>query len=672
MQNRFGFKDFVLLVVVLGVGLLVLLQMLQSDRVWDRLDDIQAKVGEIEQQVGGGGDTEAIRDELNQLRTAIATRPININLGGVSAEGISVGGGDAALGGTGAGTIEAPTARDESWARAGVPIAWQEPWDFASDPKDVPGFRRGGEFTEIFNAQPAKITPYLSTDVYGRRVIDRVVETLAAYDPETLALRGVLADGWQLDPDGMWLRVHIDPKATFSDGIPVTAEDVRWTFVDFIKNPLIEAERARATLDMIENVEVIDEHTAEFTFNKPLFTNLSYTLGSYILPKHFYSRFEPSQINQSTALVMGSGPFRIGNLDPDDQWTPGQDIVIVRNERYWGKAKAPLASLRSKVVTDPLAALVSYRNGEGDMLTPSSVQYAEYRDDEEFLKTSAIHDWLNMRSGYSFIGWQCGPRGGPGGRLTPFHDERVRRGMTQILDRELMIRDIWAGGGVVARGPNSPASPASAPDVSPWPFDEDEGDRLFAEAGWVDADGDGVREYQLDDGIFPKGTLFEFEFTIATGGETTERIISYLKSQSLKNGIVCNAKVVDWSFYSDMLKQRNFDAMIMAWSASAPESDPRQIWHSSSILDQGDNFIQWGSPEADAFIDAGRAQLGEEARMADWHGLHRTIHQSQPYTFLRASPWIRFVNREIGNVVEHKTGLEPQEFFRAAAPLPGN
>jgi peptide/nickel transport system substrate-binding protein len=676
MQNRFGFKDFVLLVVVLGVGLLVLLQMLQSDRVWDRLDDIQAKVGEIEQQVGGGGDVDAIRDELNALRTAIATRPININLGGVSAGEISVGdgggGGSGAAGGAPENGGTSNGVRDDSWARPGVPIAWQKPWDFASDPSTVPGFRRGGEFTEIFNAQPAKITPYLSTDVYGRRVIDRVVETLAAYDPETLAIRGVLADGWQLDPDGLWLRVHIDPDATFSDGVPVTAEDVRWTFMDFIFNPLVEAERSRATLDMIENVEVIDEHTAEFTFNKSLFTNLDYTLGAYILPKHFYSRFEPSQINPSTGLLMGSGPFRISNLDPDDQWTPGQDIVIVRNERYWGDAKPPLGSLRSKVVTDPLAALVAYRNGEGDMLTPSSVQYAEYRDDEEFLKSSAIHNWLNMRSGYSFIGWQCGPRGGPGGKLTPFHDARVRKGMTHILDRELMIRDIFEGVGVVATGPNSPASPASAPDVSPWPFDEAAADRLFAEAGWVDADGDGVREYQLDDGVFAKGTPFEFEFTIATGGETTERIISYLKSQCLKNGIVCNPKIVDWSFYSDMLKQRNFDAMIMAWSASAPESDPRQIWHSSSILDQGDNFIQWGSPEADAFIDAGRAELDTEARMADWHGLHRTIHEGQPYTFLRVSPWIRFVNREIGNVIEHKTGLEPQEFFRAAAPLAEN
>ncbi|MEE2896014.1 MAG: ABC transporter substrate-binding protein [Planctomycetota bacterium] len=665
MQNRFGFKDFVLLVVILVIGLLVVLQMLQADRVWSRIGDIQSKMSEIEQQIAMGGNDD-LRRELSELKTLIATRPININLGGVSAGDVSFD--------SGGGAADMPPVdgeRDESWARAGVPIDWQDRVRFSSQPKEVPGFRRGGEFIEIFGAQPSRITPYLAGDVYARRVTDRVIESMANYDPETLELRGVLAEAWQFDPDGRWLRVRIDPRARFSDGMPVTSEDVRWTFMDFIKNPLIEAERARATLDMIEDVKIIDEHSVEFVFNKSLFTNLAYTLGGYVLPKHFYSQFEPSQINQSTGLTMGSGHFRLERLDPDDQWTPGEDIVIVRNEQYWGDDPAPLASLRFKVISNSLASLVAFRNGEGDMLTPSSPQYAELRDDEAFLEDNVIHNWLNMRSGYSFIGWQCGPRGGEGGKLTPFHDPRVRRGMTQILDRELMIKDIWEGVGVVATGPNGPTSPASSPNVAAWPFDQDAADRLFAEAGWVDADGDGVREYQKDDGIFAKGSPFEFEFTITASGETAERVVSYLKTQCLKNGIVCTPKLVDWSYYTDMLKQRNFDAMIMGWSASAPESDPQQIWHSSSILDQADNFIQWANADADAFIEGGRGTLDIEARMQMWHGLHETIHEDQPYTFLRVVPWIRFVKNDIGNVVEYKTGLEPQEFFRAAAPTPG-
>jgi peptide/nickel transport system substrate-binding protein len=664
MQNRFGFKDFVILAVVFIVGVLVALQMQQTDRAWARIGDIQAKMTEIEKQFASGGNDD-LRREISELKTAIANRPININLGGVSSRDVSVGTDDPMVpDGTNA---EAATAMDESWARPGVKIARRESTGFTSDPEAVPGFKDGGEFTEIFGARMPRITPYLSGDVYSRRVLDQVVEPLGSYDPETLQIKGVLADAWQFDPDGMWLRVHLDPRAIFSDGMPVTAEDVRWTVEDFIKNTRIEAERSRSTLDMIEAVKVIDDRTVEFVFNKAVFTNLDYTLGIYVLPKHVYAPLEESVINQSTGILVGSGPFRLEVMDVDNQWSPGEDVVIVRNERYWGAEKPALESMRFKVITEPTAALVGFRNGDGDMLTPSSTQYSKLRKDGDFLQNNAIYKWVNMRSGYSFIGWQCGRRGGPpDGRWTPFHDQRVRRAMTMILDREQMIRSIWAGVGVVSTGPNSPSSPSSNPDISPWPYDPAAAKALLAEAGWADADGDGILEYQRDDEFFSKGMPFKFEFTITNSGETSERIISYLVSQCGESGIICEPRVVDWSFYSDMLKRRDFDAMIMAWSASSPESDPKQIWHRLSILDQGDNFIQWDSPAASDLIDKGRAAMDRDERMLVWHDFHSVIHEEQPYTFLRVSPWIRFINREIGNVQTYPIGLETGEFFRVA------
>ena len=275
-----------------------------------------------------------------------------------------------------------------------------------------------------------------------------------------------------------------------------------------------------------------------------------------------------------------------------------------------------------------------------------------------------------MRSGYSFIGWQCGNRNNVEGELTPFHDARVRRAMTMILDRPKMIRDIWDGVGVPATGPNSPASPASNPEVTPWSYDPEKADALFAEAGWEDSDGDGIREYQFDDGVFRKGEKFEFEFTITASGQSAERVVKYLQNQCRRNGITCNPRLVDWSFYSQMLKTRDFDAMIMGWSANSPESDPRQIWHSTSILDQADNFIQWHNEEADVLIDEGRVTMDTESRMKIWHALHGVIHEDQPYTFLRVVPWIRFIKNDIGNVHMYPAALDRAEFFRAASSQP--
>ena len=207
MQNRFGFKDFIQFLLLAIVVVLGWMQLVQQDR--DRLlqQDLLAKLGSIEKRIASGG---------------LAVSPAAATSTSVAA------------------------VRNDSWAREGAKIEWQEPWGFATDPRTVPGFEEGGEFTDLFEAQPAKLTPYLGTDVYVARVADRVVDSLGAYDAKTLRFRGTLAEAWQQDPNGLWIRVKIRDDARFSDGEPVTAEDVRYTFMDFINNPSLETERSRS------------------------------------------------------------------------------------------------------------------------------------------------------------------------------------------------------------------------------------------------------------------------------------------------------------------------------------------------------------------------------------------------------------------------------------------
>lgn len=616
MNNRFGLKDFFQIVLLLAVLVLVWLSMLQRDREWVLQRDMLEKLGAIEKKLASG---------------VVASGPVR-----PSAQ-------------------QSETSRDESWARPGVKIEWQKPWDFATDPRTQPGFAEGGEFTEIFEAQPPKVTPNIASDVYGRRVIDRVCDTLGAYDPQTLEFRGVLAAAWQQDPAGLWIRVRLRDGLRFSDGEPLTAEDVRWTFDDYIFNPSMETERVRATLDQIEDVKVIDPRTVEFTFNRSLSFNLTYTLGNYVLPKHYYSKLQPSQINSATGLLVGSGPFKLERLDVENQWTPGQDLVLVRNENFWGP-RPPLDRMRFKVVADSTSRLAAYQSDEGDMITPTSPQFVKKTKEAGWDTLNFSPRWVNMRSGYSFIVWNEGKNSG---RQTPFADKRVRQAMTLCLDRERMIKDIWEGVGEVSQGPVNPESPVFASDIKPWPFDPTKGKALLAEAGWQDRNGDGILENE-------KGDRFEFEFTRSGSDEISERISTFIKDSYARVGIVMIVKPIDWAAMSDILKARSFDALTMAWSASAPESDPRQIFHSESIKEGGDNFAQWNSPAADKAIDGIRTTIDFEARRKVWHEFQAVIHEEQPYTFIRVAPWLRFVKKSIGNVETYKSGLEPWEFFRAA------
>ena len=624
MNNRFGFKDLLQLVLLVAVLIAVLLSMKQRDREWVLQRDVLEKLGAIEKR----------------LATATA--------GGLAPSAAPSAAPRAA-------TVAAPAARDESWARPGVAIEWQPPWEFATDPRSKPGFAEGGEFTEIFEGQPPKIVPLIASDVYGRRVYDRVCDSLGTYDPKTLAFRGLLAEAWQRDPAGLWIRVRLRDGLRFSDGEPLTAEDVRWTFMDFIFNPSMETERSRSTLDMIEDVKVVDPRTVEFAFNKALSFNLEYTLGMYVLPKHFYGTLQPSQINSGTGLLMGSGPFKLERLDVENQWTQGNDVVLVRNENYWGPRPA-LDRLRFKVVVDGTSRLAAYQSDEGDMIIPTAPQFVRKTKEAGWDDRNQSLKWVNMRSGYSFIAWNQGRNAG---RQTPFADARVRRAMTLCLDRGRLIADVFEGIGEVSQGPVNPESPIFDDAIDPWPFDPEAGKRLLAEAGWEDRNGDGILENE-------KGERFEFEFTRSGSDEISERISTFIKDSYARVDIVMKVKPIDWAAMADILKGRTFDAITMAWSASAPESDPSQIFHSKSIREGGDNFAQWNSPAADRAIDAIRSTIDFDERRKAWFEFQRVIHEEQPYTFLRVSPWLRFVKKEIGNVETYKSGLEPVEFFRGA------
>lgn len=166
------------------------------------------------------------------------------------------------------------------------------------------------------------------------------------------------------------------------------------------------------------------------------------------------------------------------------------------------------------------------------------------------------------------------------------------------------------------------------------------------------------------------GEKFQFEYTYAGGSEISDRVARFVKDSFQAIGIVVEPRSVDWSVYQDLLKQRDFDAITLGWGANAPESDPMQIFHSSSIKNQGDNFAQWSNAEADRLIDAGRAELDPDKRAAIWRQLEAVLHDEQPYTFVRVPPWTRFVRREVGNVVMYPKGLEPAEYFRAGASTP--
>ncbi len=625
MEQRFGLKDALSLILILAVGASVWLSMVQEDRRWREMRDLRAAVGEQTQTLA------ALRRRLDELPLAAPTPATET---------------------ADAKPSSATSAVDvDSWARPGVPVTRPEFWTFASDPRGLPGFAEGGTLNEALEGNPAKITPYVHNDLYYLRIVNEsVCESLAMFDSRTLELRAWLAEAWQQDPAGLWLRVKIDDRARFSDGTPVTADDVRFTFMDYVLNPQIQADAHRSLIAIVIDVKVISEKVAEFQFREARYNSINAAMRNPILPRAFYSGFTPSQLNQSTGLLMGSGPYRLERLDPDDQWRPPQPLTLVRNEYYWGE-RLPIERVRFVFLADPLARLTALENGEVDVARAQPAQFRRKIDESAFTEKFHTLAWTNMRSGYGFVAWNCGDRGG---RPTPFADKRVRQAMTLMIDRERVARDFFEGLASVASGPFTPTQ--SDPAIQPWPFDMDRAVALLEEAGWSDRDGDGIRENAA-------GEPLTFEYLYASGGPVGERMGKYLIDQGARLGMRVNLKVVDFATMRSLRTSHDFDSFVLQWSWSAPESDVFQLFHSSQASGEGDNWVQWRNPEADALIEKARTTIDPAKRRAVWHELHGLIHHEQPFTFLYNQPWLYFVSKRIQNVNAYPAGLDRREMF---------
>ncbi|MDX2114666.1 MAG: ABC transporter substrate-binding protein [Planctomycetota bacterium] len=644
MPSRFGLKDLVIIALALAAGAASILNLVQQDRLWARtrqlaadaeahartLTEVSERLAALEARPAPptAEDFAALRQQVERLRAQPAPA------------------GDAAPPRS-AGTPSDTSADDDAadWF-AGVPVTRPAPWTPAHDPRQHPAFAPGGTLTEALEGAVSKLTPYLATDAYSFRVInDAVCQSLAAYDMATLEPRAQLADAWQVDPAGLWLRVRIRPGARWSDGAPVTADDIRFTFRDFVQNPRINAAAHRASFAAVREVRVVSERVAEFRFDTPLFSSLSVALFNPIIPRHFYEPISPESLNASTGLLMGSGPWKLA--PQEGQWAPPAPILLVRNEHFAGPVP-PLERLRFTVVPDAGTRLAELEQNRADLIRATPEQIVAARAGQGPAATPLV--WTNMRSGYTFIAWNTGERRG---RASPFADVRVRRAMTHLLDRERMNRDFYRGLASVSTGPFPPTQ--ADPDLKPIPFDLQRAAALLDECGWSDRNADGVREDA-------QGSPFEFEFAYTPGGVMGEPLALYLKDQAAKVGIRVTPRAVDFTTLTQMRRSRDFDAFYLQLSWSGPESDPFSYFHQSQA-DAGENWTGWRSPETSALIDRARSTIDPAARAPLWREVHRAIAEQQPFTFLLDVPWLRLVSPRVHNVHSYPGTLDRREFF---------
>jgi peptide/nickel transport system substrate-binding protein len=632
MENRFGFKDFVLMTLVVIVGILVVWQMWQADLQYKQVKKLSADLTNLSTSFAGvQRNTVAIEQQTTTLSKELAQA--RQQLQDLSARGVAI------------------AANPATAAANPAPVAPTPGTAVIADPKDpfwrikaaraMDNFQEGDWLVDNFGARVGKITPLISSDIYGATVQARTLETLLTRDPETLEYMPLLAESYQISDDGLSVTYKLRRGVVFSDGAPFTASDVTFT-IERIMDPVLDAARTRSYfIDNGLKVEALDEYTVKFTLAKPYFELLSITGDLAILPRHFYSKYTAQQMNDNPGLILGSGPYR---MQTPDGWRPGEPLILVRNERYWGTPPAYNRIVYREVQEDA-ASTVMFRNGELDILPATPQQFEQMKKDESITSRANALAYYSMLGGYTYIAWNQERAG----KKTPFADVRVRRAMTLLIDRQRLADEIWLGFGQPATGPFAPGNPQADPNIKALPYDPAAAKKLLEEAGFIDRNGDGVVEDA-------QGNALKFEFTFPSGNEISTKVALFVKDNLAKGGVQAEIKGTDWPTLVERLTKSQFDAVTLGW-ASSVESDLFQIFHSSQIADGGDNRTRHSNPELDRYIELARGTVNREQRMKYWNRAHQIIHEDQPYTFLLNRQALRFFDKRITNVEKAKMGL---------------
>lgn len=621
-ENRITLKDILWLGGLLVIFVTLILTMYMIDRQWLKLADVERLLGE---QMA---DLRSLHGQLKNLESKVSTLSYVPTPTASVAAPVSMT------------PVTMPGDPRQLETSSSVPPAFQHAWQ-ASQQSD---YAEGDWLVHAFSTDLKTITPLISSDAYASEVQSHVLESLLTRDPETLAWQGLLAESWKVSDDGLTITFQLRPEAIFSDGAPLTAEDVAFTY-RFIMDPKIAAPRTRAYLEKIDQVTATHAHEVVFHFKEPYFDALALAGGTEVLARHFYEPYlkEPEKFNQSKGLLLGSGPYRLAS---PASWTPDQGLVeLERNPRYWGAVSPPFRRILWKLIGHDSARLASFRNKEIDLYGARPNEYAKLKEDRQFMENSRNFAYLSPTGGYNYIAWNQSK----GGKPTWFADQRVRQAMTYLTDRERLVKEILLGFAEVATSPFSPQTTQHDTSLKAYPYDVEKAKDLLKQAGFADRDGDGV----IED---PQGKPFTFELAYFQNNEDTAQIVLLLKDLYAKAGILMKPKPVEWAVMLDYLQKGHFDAITVGWTGGL-EIDIFQMFHSSQIGEGADNFIHYRNTELDHLMETARATVDEKKRMPLWHQCEKILHDDQPYTFLIRSKSLAFIDKRFQNVKQSSLGL---------------
>ncbi|WP_112479772.1 peptide ABC transporter substrate-binding protein [Vibrio variabilis] len=406
---------------------------------------------------------------------------------------------------------------------------------------------------------------------------------------------------------GIKMRVSLKSDLYWGDGTPITTKDmVFWHKV--VTSPDVQGNPELTTLQQIEKLDVVDEHTLDVYVDRISFKyNADYI--PHVLPSHIEeSIFEndPSKYHLNTKFVteptlagLYSGPYII------EQLKQGQFVKMTRNEHWKGK-QPHFATVTLKTVSDTqalqanlLSGDVDYIPGELGLTLDQALQF-EKKFGDRFnvdIRPASLYEHLDVQLNNPHLS-----------------EVKVRQALLFGLDRKLITDKLFDGKQQVANSDTSPLDSIYTSETPTYDYNPEKAKQLLKEAG-----------YELVNGVQMKdGEPLEIEFMTTAGNKTRELVQQFAQGQWKKIGIkaAINNQTARVYFGTTLTERKHKGLAMFAWSSS-PENPPLTILHSDYIPTKdnqwaGQNYAGYSNPEMDRVLEAIDSELNKEKRTELW------------------------------------------------------
>ena len=490
---------------------------------------------------------------------------------------------------------------------------WQEQMSPFADPDAYPG----GEFSFWAGPFPKSFNYYLDTTVTNSRLFNLLFEKLLGINGLTLEFEPNLAGSWSVSADRTTFEFRLDERARWSDGVPVSARDVAWTYAA-IMDPKNLTGPHKIAFERFHAPEVIDDWTIRFTAKEVHWKNLL-SLGSFhIFPAHVFQGKDFNKINFEFPVV--GGAYEVESV------REGIALTLKRREDWWQwehastRGIANFDRLKFRFFTERENAFAEFKTGNLDFYPV----YTASRWATETTGKAYDNNWIIKQEVYNYnpIGFQGFAMNL---RREKFADRRVRLALAHLLNREKMNQTIMHEAYFLHQcyfeDLYDEQTPCQGPDIR---FDKDEARRLLGEAGW---------EADKDTGLLEKdGQPFIIHFL--TRSQTSDKYLAIYQEDLNDVGIQLEIIRKDWAAWIRDMDEFNFDMTWAAWGAVVFK-DPESLWHSREAdRAGGQNITGYKNPEVDAMIDGLRTEFDISERHATVREIDAILANDIPYVLL--------------------------------------